>query len=100
MSVFKAIEPTGHKLEAMLVSARYGFPARGMHVIGVTGTNGKTTTSFMIHKMLADAGYNVALMTTVAYGVGNDITPQVAHMTTVSAPLLNRRLKEFKATRS
>lgn len=94
--LFKAIEPTGHLLEAMLVSARYGFPARGMHVIGVTGTNGKTTTSFMIHKMLREAGYDVALMTTVAYGVNDLITPQVAHMTTVSSPVLNRRLREFK----
>lgn len=94
--VFRAIEPTGHKFEAMAVSARYGFPARGMRVIGVTGTNGKTTTCFMIHKMLVEAGYNVALMSTVAYGVGKDITPQVAHMTSVSSPLLNKRLKEFK----
>lgn len=95
-SLFTKIEPIGHLLEAMLVSARYGFPARGLHVIGVTGTNGKTTTCFMIHRMLREAGYDVALMTTVAYGVNDDITPQVAHMTTVSSPLLNRRLKEFK----
>jgi UDP-N-acetylmuramoyl-L-alanyl-D-glutamate--2,6-diaminopimelate ligase len=67
-----------------------------MHVIGVTGTNGKTTTSFIIHKMLSEAGYKVGLLTTVAYGVGDDIHPQVAHMTTVSAPLLQKRLAEFK----
>ncbi len=95
-SLFEAIEPTGHLIEAVIASARNGFPARGMHVIGVTGTNGKTTTSFMIHKMLTEAGYNVALMTTVAYGIRDEITPQIAHMTTVSAPLLNRRLREFK----
>lgn len=96
VSLFKKIEPTGHLLEAMLVSARYGFPARGLRVIGVTGTNGKTTTSFMIHRMLREAGYDVALMTTVAYGVNDDIHPQIAHMTTVSSPLLNRRLRDFK----
>ena len=67
-----------------------------MRVIGVTGTNGKTSTCFMIHKMLTEAGVKAGLMTTVAYGVGNDITPQVAHMTTVSAPLLQKRLAEFK----
>ena len=67
-----------------------------MRVIGVTGTNGKTSTCFMIHKMLTEAGIKAGLMTTVAYGVGNDITPQVAHMTTVSAPLLQKRLAEFK----
>ena len=50
----------------------------------------------MIHKMLTDAGYDVALMTTVAYGVRDDITPQIAHMTTASAPLLQKRLRDFK----
>ena len=94
--MFRRIEPFGHWCEAVLAATRYGFPARHMHIIGVTGTNGKTTTSFMIHKMLSQAGVKSALMTTVAYGVGNDITPQVAHMTTASAPLLQKRLREFR----
>ncbi len=93
---FEKIEPTGHLLEAVAANIRYGFPSRNMHVIGVTGTNGKTTTSFMIHEMLHKAGYKVGLLTTVAYGVGDDIHPQIAHMTTVSAPLLQKRLAEFK----
>lgn len=96
VGLFRRIEPYGHLVESVLVNVRYGFPSQQMHVIGVTGTNGKTTTSFMIHKMLTEAGYNVALMTTVAYGVKNDIKPQVAHMTTASAPLLQSRLAEFK----
>jgi UDP-N-acetylmuramoyl-L-alanyl-D-glutamate--2,6-diaminopimelate ligase len=50
----------------------------------------------MIQKMLSRAGYKTALMTTVAYGVDNAIIPQVAHMTTASAPLLQKRLKNFK----
>lgn len=94
--LFRRIEPYGHLAEAVLMNIRYGFPARGMHVIGVTGTNGKTTTSFMIHRMLVEAGYDVALMSTVAYGLGRDITPQAAHMTTMSSPELLRRIREFK----
>ena len=84
--LFRAIEPFGHLIESVAVNIWYGFPARGLHVIGVTGTNGKTTTSYMIHKMMAEAGYDVALMSTVGYGVGREITPQVAHMTTTSSP--------------
>jgi UDP-N-acetylmuramoyl-L-alanyl-D-glutamate--2,6-diaminopimelate ligase len=95
-NVFKTIEPTGHLIEAIGTNVVFGFPSRGLHVIGVTGTNGKTTTSFMIHKMLTEAGIKSALMTTVAYGVGENITPQIAHMTTASAPLLQKRLREFK----
>lgn len=95
-TLFKRIEPYGHLAEAVLVNLAYGFPSRNMRIIGVTGTNGKTTTSFMIHKMLSEAGYKVGLLTTVAYGVGDDISPQVAHMTTVSTPLLQKRLRDFK----
>jgi UDP-N-acetylmuramoyl-L-alanyl-D-glutamate--2,6-diaminopimelate ligase len=94
--LFRTVEPWGHWVEAVLANIRYGFPSRNMKVIGVTGTNGKTTTACMIQKMLSDAGYKTALMTTVSYGIDNDITPQTAHMTTVSAPLLQRRLREFK----
>lgn len=96
VSLFKKIEPTGHLLEAIAINAVNGFPLRGLKVIGVTGTNGKTSTSFLIHKMLVESGYNAGLMTTVAYGVGEDIKPQIAHMTSVSVPLLLKRVKAMK----
>lgn len=90
------IERRYHWLQAVVSSLRYGRPARRMRVIGVTGTNGKTTTSFMIHRMLVESGLNVGLMTTVGYGVNNDINPQIEHMTTASAPILNKRLSAMK----
>lgn len=95
--LFQKIEPAGHLLEAVFFNLINGFPARKMNVIGVTGTNGKTTTSFLIHKMLTEAGYNVGLMTTVGYGVGKDIKMQVHHMTNVPTPELMRRLKWMRA---
>lgn len=94
-NLFSAIEPIGHLLEAILMNVRYGFPARRLRIIGVTGTNGKTTTSFMIHRMLHEAGIKVALLTTVANGIGDDIVPQAEHITTAQAGVLQRRLKEF-----
>ena len=97
MSLFKAIEPTGHMLEAMVLHLLAGFPARGFKVIGVTGTNGKTSTAYLIHRMLHEAGYKVGLMSTVAYGVGDDIRPQIHHMTNVSVPELIQRLKWMKS---
>lgn len=96
IKLFNKIAPAGHMAEAIIYNVLKGFPARGLKIIGVTGTNGKTTTSFLIQRMLHEAGYKVGLMTTVAYGVGSDIKPQQEHMTTVSVPLLLDRLKEFK----
>lgn len=92
---FRAVEPYGHGIEAAYQSARHGFPAQKLRVIGVTGTNGKTTTCFMIHRMLHEAGLKVGLMTTVAHGLGDDITPQIEHMTTVPSGLLNARIADL-----
>jgi UDP-N-acetylmuramoyl-L-alanyl-D-glutamate--2,6-diaminopimelate ligase len=94
--LFRRVEPYGHLAEAVILNVMHGFPAKGLKVIGVTGTNGKTTTSFLVHKMLTEAGYKTGLMTTVAYGVGDDIRPQIAHMTTVSVPVLLKRIKQMK----
>ena len=93
--VFQAVEPTGHLVEAMIMTTRYGFPGRKLKVIGVTGTNGKTTTSFMIHTMLHDAGIKSALITTVGYGIGDDIIHQKQHITSPKAAVLQQRLKAF-----
>ncbi|HET7060375.1 MAG TPA: UDP-N-acetylmuramoyl-L-alanyl-D-glutamate--2,6-diaminopimelate ligase [Candidatus Saccharimonadales bacterium] len=97
--LFAAVEPYGHLVEAVIFNILNGFPARGMKVIGVTGTNGKTSTAFMIHKMLQESGYNTGLMTTVAWGAGNDIKQQVHHYTNVPVPELMKRLKYLRAAK-
>ena len=95
--VFQKVEPVGHLAEAVFWNVVYGFPGRGLKVIGVTGTNGKTTTSFLIHHMLVEAGYNAGIMTTVGYGVGANVQPQVHHMTNVGSRELMQRLRAMKA---
>jgi UDP-N-acetylmuramoyl-L-alanyl-D-glutamate--2,6-diaminopimelate ligase len=94
--LFKKIEPWGHLGEAVVFNTINGFPGRGMKVIGVTGTNGKTTTSFMIHKMLNQSGVKTGIMTTVGWGVDEKIIPQVQHYTNVPMPVLMKRLKQMK----
>lgn len=93
---FRRIEPFGHLAEAVATNCLRGFPAKGIKVIGVTGTNGKTSTCFLIEKMLHEAGFKVGLMSTVGYGVGDDIRPQIQHMTTVSVGLLLKRISQMK----
>jgi UDP-N-acetylmuramoyl-L-alanyl-D-glutamate--2,6-diaminopimelate ligase len=96
-NLFRKIEPLGHLAEAILLNCIHGFPARNIKIIGITGTNGKTTTAFLVHRMLHEAGFKVGLMSTVAYGVGDNIHSQMTHMTTSSVPVLMKRFKEMKA---
>lgn len=94
--LFKKVEPIGHLCEAVLLNAIHGFPMRGIKVVGVTGTNGKTSTTSMIHAMMVHAGIDTGLMTTVAYGVNDEITNQVAHVTSLSVPQFLKRVKKMK----
>jgi len=95
--LFRKIEPAGHLGEAVLFNTINGFPAKGLKVIGITGTNGKTTTAFLVHPMLHEAGYKVGLMTTVAYGAGMELKMPPDHYTNVPVPLMMRRLRYLKA---
>lgn len=95
--VFRSIEPYGHLLESVLWNVVEGFPARGMNVIGVTGTDGKTTTSTMIYTMLNNAGIKTGLMTTIGYGTPDNWHENQVHMTTMQTRHMLKRIKELKA---
>ena len=84
-----------HLVQSIAANLKYHSPAKKLRVIGVTGTNGKTTTCFMIWNMLNQAGFRTGLMTTVAWGV-NKLEPELGHMTTVDANTLNRRIADIK----
>ena len=92
---FRAIEPQGHRVEAIGFAAINGFPARNLKVIGVTGTDGKTTTCMLIAQMLRHNGHKVALLTTVSVDLadGKGERPAPSHLTTASAGSLFAMLK-------
>ena len=83
-----------HFAQAVIAGTKNGFPGRKLRVIAVTGTNGKTTTCFMLWNMLKTAGHKTCIMTTVAYGV-DKLNPELGHMTTVDAFTLNSRIKSI-----
>lgn len=71
---------------AHLVANFHGAPAAKLRMVGVTGTNGKTTTAFLIQSILREAGFKVGLLSTVHIDDGEVIEP--ATLTTPDAPLL------------
>ncbi|MBQ7582661.1 MAG: UDP-N-acetylmuramoyl-L-alanyl-D-glutamate--2,6-diaminopimelate ligase [Lachnospiraceae bacterium] len=60
---------------AYLSAAHFGYPAREMKVIGVTGTKGKTTTTYLIRSILEHAGYRVGLIGTIEVIIGDEHIP-------------------------
>ncbi len=94
--LFRSIEPTGHLLEAVMWNVLMGFPARRLKVIGVTGTDGKTTTSTMIYNLLNEAGIKTGLMTTIGYGTPDNWRDNQVHMTTMPTRAMLQRIKQLR----
>lgn len=97
-SVFVKIEPLGHLLETVLWQVLAGFPARKLKVIGVTGTDGKTTTSTLIAQMLRHSGKKVAMLTTISLDLGDGSGPQPnkSRLTTMGSMQLVKKLKQVR----
>ncbi len=55
-----------HLLEAVVAALAFGFPSRNLVIIGVTGTDGKTTTTNLIHHILTAAGYRTGILSTLS----------------------------------
>lgn len=75
-----------------LSAAFYGHPSHRMDVIGVTGTDGKTTTTNLIEAILAAAGHSTGLMSTVDFKIGDQRLPNNSRFTTLEAPEVQRAL--------
>ena len=60
---------------AALAAAFYNNPSASLQVVGITGTNGKTTVAFMVRDIFADNGRRTGLIGTVAYEIGDRVIP-------------------------
>ena len=78
---------------ADLAAAWYGHPSRELKLVGVTGTNGKTTTATLLYELFRGLGYEAGLISTVVYCVGARRT-EATH-TTPDAIRLNALLREM-----
>jgi UDP-N-acetylmuramoyl-L-alanyl-D-glutamate--2,6-diaminopimelate ligase len=82
---------------AYLAAGLYGFPARKLTMIGVTGTDGKTTTSNLIFHILQAAGLRAGLISTVNAVIGEEVLDTGFHVTTPDAPDIQYYLEKMVA---
>lgn len=88
--------PDAHLAVADLASAFYGHPSRQLGLIGVTGTDGKTTTTHLIAAILNAAGLQTGLLSTVALGDGRSVQRNRTAHTTPPAPVVQRTLAQLR----
>src|SRR3989344_5682182 len=69
--VFAFFQPIYHWKLAWLAALYYGFPSRKLYVIGVTGTNGKSTIVDLLHAILSEAGDAVASASSIRFKINN-----------------------------
>jgi UDP-N-acetylmuramyl-tripeptide synthetase len=94
--LFDIIDPLGHGAEAYVAAAVNGFPGRKLRVIGITGTNGKTSTAAMTARIFETAGYRVGLSTTAIYQVGDEHFANDRNATVTDPWSLQRLLKRMR----
>jgi UDP-N-acetylmuramoyl-L-alanyl-D-glutamate--2,6-diaminopimelate ligase len=89
------VVPDGREALAHLAAAWHGFPARRLTVVGVTGTDGKTTTCNLLHSILSTTGRRAGLVTTVNAVIGDRVLDTGLHTTTPDALDVQRYLAEM-----
>lgn len=89
------IVPDSRRALATIAAAFHGFPARRLIAIGVTGTDGKTTTVHLIASVLEAAGQSVGYLSSVEFKTGGDAELNATHMTTLEALEIQGLLAEM-----
>ena len=87
------VVPDARRALAALAAAFYGNPSRELRVIGITGTNGKTTTAYLLGALFEAAGIRCGILGTVVYRIGGE--ERAAGRTTPEASDVQRLLREM-----
>jgi UDP-N-acetylmuramoyl-L-alanyl-D-glutamate--2,6-diaminopimelate ligase len=86
--------PDSAEALGMAATNFYDHPSEGLRLVGITGTNGKTTTATLLHQLFTKMGYKVGLLSTVENKIGEKVLPST--FTTPDAISLNALLAEMK----
>jgi UDP-N-acetylmuramoyl-L-alanyl-D-glutamate--2,6-diaminopimelate ligase len=91
--------PNARRALADLSAAFYGHPSHALPVVGITGTDGKTSTSHLLSAILEAHGLRTGWLTTVNTRIGDAVRPNAADHTTPEAPIIQRTLAEMLQAR-
>lgn len=86
-----------HLAQAIIACAFFGFPGKKLRVIGVTGTNGKTTTTQMVTRILEQSGKKAAMASTINFQIADRKWTNASKFTTLSPWKLQKFLSEAVA---
>jgi UDP-N-acetylmuramoyl-L-alanyl-D-glutamate--2,6-diaminopimelate ligase len=89
------VVPSARRALADLAGAWYGHPSQGLTLVGITGTNGKTTTSYLVDALLKADGSATGVIGTIQYVVGSEVRP--ASQTTPEALEIEAMLAAMRA---
>jgi UDP-N-acetylmuramoyl-L-alanyl-D-glutamate--2,6-diaminopimelate ligase len=93
--IFKTLQPAYHFILSWLAAVIYKFPSEEMIVIGVTGTTGKTTSVYLIAKMLESAGYKTGFTSTAIFNDGNSEWLNDKKMTMIGRLFMQKILRKM-----
>lgn len=97
--VFRLLSPSYHFVLSLIAAIYHRFPSRNLIIIGVTGTAGKTSTSYLIYKMLNEAGYKAGLTSTAIFSDGEKEWLNDKKMTMPGRFFIQKMLKQMVVNR-
>lgn len=92
----RRLETAYRRARVRLVSARYGYPAKHLRVIAVTGTNGKTTTANYINEILKESKFRTAMFTTAVIEVAGQRQINDLNVTVATTARMQRFFRDAK----
>ncbi len=89
------VVPDSRRALARLAAAFYSHPSEHLQVVGITGTDGKTTTTTMLHSALQASLGKTGALTTVDFRIGDVVEPNLTRQTTLESADIQRQLRRM-----